>query len=477
MIAIESLTTRFRGKIVFDNFCFKVGDGESWVFIGDHESGAAALLKLIAEKIALPAGSVTLVGNSPFGRNRIAGYVPQNFHLRGLSNTAASFYQQRFNLSGEEDADTVQRYLLDTATKVPPGHWTYTKVIDRFRLQPLVDKQLLLLSNGETRRVLIAAALIRNPMVLLLDYPLTGLDVETRMDIHQLLREEMNNGVQVVMTSSTSEIPEGVTHIAVFDQHKVVVAVPRAAFDITQHISFREPRIDVGAITSLLKKVHDRYEVIVSMTNALVKYGDKTILKEVNWTIKQGERWALLGRNGAGKSTLLSLINGDNPQAYANQIVLFDRRKGGGESIWSIKEKIGYVSPEMYRYFPGGQRCIDVVASSFRDIAGRVSAPTATQLEKCAKWLDVLGLSEFADSAFDVTPANTQRLCLLARALVKDPVLLILDEPCEGLDALQQLHFISLINVICQHSDVTMIYVSHYADQIPSVVNKQFVLS
>ena len=208
------------------------------------------------------------------------------------------------------------------------------------------------------------------------------------------------------------------------------------------------------------------------MNEVFVKYGDKVILNKVNWQIIPGERWALLGANGAGKSTLLSLINGDNPQAYANDIVLFDKKRGTGESIWDIKSKIGFMSPELHQYFPTDNSCLQVIESGCYDTLGLFRPSQKTKADTALRWMKALEIEKYARVLLKNTPASAQRLCLLARALIKNPDLLIFDEPCQGLDAHQQQHFKNLVDTICRLSNVTLIYVTHYQNEIPESVSR-----
>jgi len=169
---------------------------------------------------------------------------------------------------------------------------------------------------------------------------------------------------------------------------------------------------------------------------------------------------------------LLSLINGDNPQAYANDIILFDKKRGTGESIWDIKSKIGFVSPELHQYFPTDNSCLQVIESGYYDTLGLFRQSNKTKAETALRWMQALEIDKYARVLLKNIPASAQRLCLLARALIKTPDLLIFDEPCQGLDAHQQHHFKTLVDTICSLSNVTLIYVTHYQHEIPDSVTK-----
>jgi len=169
---------------------------------------------------------------------------------------------------------------------------------------------------------------------------------------------------------------------------------------------------------------------VVRMNNVSIRYGSRTILDKLDWTVHNGEKWALSGQNGAGKSTLLSLVCADNPQSYACDIVLFDRQRGHGESIWDIKKHIGYVSPEMHRAYNRDMPAIRIVASGLSDSVGLYVKPSEKDYAVCRQWMRIFGIEELAERTFLKLSSGEQRMILLARAFVKDPELLILDDLC-----------------------------------------------
>src|SRR5690606_24384831 len=212
-----------------------------------------------------------------------------------------------------------------------------------------------------------------------------------------------------------------------------------------------------GSIRALLRpRTLNRSSVVVSMKNVTVRYGDKLILDRVSWQVLPGEAWALQGHNGAGKSTLLSLINGDNPQAYCNDIVLFGRKRGTGESIWDIKKQIGYVSPELHQYFPKTQTVLQVVLAGFVATVGLFRNVSRTRCEPALQWRGLVGIAETASRRMVQLSPDRQRLCLLARAVIKNPTLLILDEPCQGLGPQHRDFFKELVNALHRMVDTTL---------------------
>jgi molybdate transport system ATP-binding protein len=212
---------------------------------------------------------------------------------------------------------------------------------------------------------------------------------------------------------------------------------------------------------------HDGDRVLVELHGASVSYGNVAILDGVDWTVRAGERWALLGPNGAGKTTLLSLIVGDNPQAYANRIWLFGRRRGSGESIWEVKQQIGWVAPELHLYHPRRITTNDVVCSGFFDTVGLYRRPSPQQRHRATRWMENLGISELAGLPMDEISEGEQRLVLIARALVKEPLLLVLDEPCQGLDEQHRDMVVQTIEALGSTPDTSIIYVTHDRDALP----------
>ena len=215
---------------------------------------------------------------------------------------------------------------------------------------------------------------------------------------------------------------------------------------------------------------------VVKMNKVRIQYGERIILNDLDWTVMNGERWALSGQNGAGKSTLLSLVCADNPQSYACDITLFDNPRGSGESIWDIKKHIGYVSPELHRSYQRDLPAIRIVASGLMDSVGLYVKPKEEDMDKCRFWMKVFGLEGLEDRGFLKLSSGEQRLVLLARAFVKDPELLILDEPLHGLDNRNRRLVKDVIEAFCRRQNKTMIMVTHYKEELPACIDHSIFL-
>jgi len=207
----------------------------------------------------------------------------------------------------------------------------------------------------------------------------------------------------------------------------------------------------------------DRKHSLIRMRNVNVHYGEKVVLKNFYWSVEQGENWKIVGPNGSGKSTLLSLICGDNLQAYANEIYLFGRRRGTGESIWDIKQKIGFVSSEFQVRYRQPVTALKVVLSGFFDSIGYYRPASVTQKERALSLMELLEITNLADLDFTRLSYGQQRLILIARAMIKSPPLLILDEPCQGLDRTNRNRVLELVDLVGQNTTTQILYVTHAA--------------
>ena len=356
-----------------------------------------------------------------------------------------------------------------------------------FQLEPLLDKYIITLSSGELRKFQLTRTLLSEPRVLIMDNPFIGLDAATRDQLKDLLETLIKETklLVILVLSKTDTLPEFITHVLPVEGCVLREKITRQAFldkqnsteypGISQEIKdtiINLPSKDISKESFYPKQGGE----ILRFNKVSIRYGKRTILKELDWTVCEGERWALKGQNGCGKSTLLSLVCADNPQSYACDIRLFGHQRGTGESIWEIKRHIGYVSPEMHRAYLKDLPAIDIVASGLNDSVGLYTRPRPEQRAICELWMKIFGIEELASKTFLKLSSGEQRLCLLARAFVKDPELLILDEPLHGLDLPNRKKVKEIITAFCQRPNKTLVMVTHYEEELPPCITHHLTL-
>ena len=375
--------------------------------------------------------------------------------------------EKAYRLAGEdtEERRQLQRHLYDL-----------------FHMEPLLDKYVITLSSGELRKFQLTKTLFANPSLLIMDNPFIGLDAETRDQLKELLQllAEKHRLDIILVLSKTDDIPTFVSEVIELRNGKILPPCSREDYynrqlPIPPHVLTKEKR---EAILALPYQDNDYHtDEVIKMQQVSIRYGERTILKALDWTVRNGERWALSGQNGSGKSTLLSLVCADNPQSYACDITLFDRPRGSGESIWDIKKHIGYVSPEMHRSYQHDLPAIRIVASGLKDSVGLYVKPNEDEFAICRFWMDIFGLEDKYNRTFMKLSSGEQRLVLLARAFVKDPQLLILDEPLHGLDLVNCRLVKDVIETFCERRNKTMVMVTHYEEELPTIITNKIYLT
>ena len=446
---------------------FVMNPGEQIALVGPNGAGKSRLVDI-------------LIGRWPLLMNEVKYHFPSSVSDMVCDNIkyltfrdsygdadGTFYYQQRWNSQDMETTPLVRELLPEASNE------TLRKTLfDLFGLEEFLDKHIVLLSSGELRKFQLTKALISSPSVLILDNPFIGLDTPTR----DLLRDLLEKMIQVMhlhvilVLSREDEIPDFITHVVPVEDLVCGEKIEKNVF-LNNGCHFSDVILNNSLEPSVAPMVNIRREdEIVHLNKVSIRYGDRTILNELDWTVRKGEKWALTGENGSGKSTLLSLICADNPQSYACDISLFGRKRGTGESIWEIKKHIGYVSPEIHRAYLKNMPAIDIVASGLHDSVGLYVRPKPEQRSVCEKWMNVFGIGELKDSSFLQLSSGEQRLVLLARAFVKEPDLLILDEPLHGLDTSNRKLVKEIIDTYARKEGKTMIMVSHYPEEFPSCI-------
>ena len=396
------------------------------------------------------------------------------------------FLQQRWESQEMDPEMPTVGQLLDRAylaegEDTPERDSLRQQLYNIFQMRPLLDKPIILLSSGELRKYVITRTLFAEARLLIIDNPFIGLDASTRDQLKMLLAAYVarTSTLMVLVLSKTDDIPDFITHVVEVNDRTVAPKVTREEYLDHLQAAILPSLADDKRLSILqLPARTDDYmaEEVVAMRQVTIRYGERTILKDLSWTVRNGERWALRGENGAGKTTLLSLICADNPQSYACDIALFGRQRGSGESIWDIKRHIGYVSPEMHRSYHRDLPAIRIVASGLKDTIGLYAVPTEEEYRQCRWWMEVFGIGKLADRSFLQMSTGEQRLVLLARAFVKDPELLILDEPLHGLDDANRQMVKEIIDTFCQRPGKTLIMVTHYEEELPTCIDHTLFL-
>lgn len=450
---------------------FTLGEGENAVVIGPNGAGKTLLGRYIAGGVAIGEGELRRQRSdgSAIGVTQVMTLEFKDLYRIGAAGQD-DYYQKRWHATETEGSPLVHQILGADVIRANRA------LIKQIGVEPILRKRLINLSSGEQRKLLIVRCMLKQPEILIIDNPYIGLDPESRETVNQLLADiSQQKGVKIILiVSHPKDLPEWVDTVLPMKDRRLIGKMTREEFKANQALIdelFPEMKMESASTREMPAPKDEReYETSVKMNDVCITYGQTKILHKLSWQINRGDKWALLGQNGSGKSTLLSLVCADNPQAYANDISLFGKDRGTGETIWQIKKRIGYVSPDMHAYYKADITCLDVVSSGFFDAVGLYNKPTEEQRALAKKWMATFHCEELADKMFLKSSYGEQRLVLLVRAMVKSPSLLILDEPLHGLDAGKKKLAKLLIEDYCRQDDVTLVYVTHYMDEIPAVV-------
>lgn len=439
----------------------------------------------VPEGIRIPEGVTVLVGDNGSGKTTFANILAKGRHAFGnnlsflregmkikmisfsdihtLSGLEAQYYAQRMEATMNDLVPTV---ALAVGKNSLTPEWR--NLCDAFGLKGAEDKKVNYLSSGELRKVLVVNALVSRPHLLILDNPYIGLDAPSRAELDATLASLPARGTSVLMLiADASEIPDYADAVMTMENCRVT-----GLYTSAEDVGAIRQRLTVpDASENLRLPLTGRlgnmpHEISFSIRSGHARYGDKEIFSGIDWTVRKGERWVLQGPNGSGKSLLLSMVCADNPQGYANDIILFDRRRGSGESIWEIKDAIGFVSPEMQRFYKSDKEVGDIMVQGMRNTLNRYKPATESERSLAAEWMDTLGISHLARRKFQELSDGEQRLVLLGAAFVRQPSLLVLDEPLHGLDRRHKQRVLQIVDRLTAKQGASLIYVTHDAAEI-----------
>ncbi|EGR1564459.1 molybdate ABC transporter ATP-binding protein ModF [Vibrio alginolyticus] len=444
---------------------WKINTQQSWgIFSADGDIGSL-LGDLICDEMSPNSGEI---------------------ELNGLSVAQVSLSEQQRLLERELEKDDT-----DFLDRIDQGSTVYSLILEQSQdtnlteqlvndldLSHLRDSGFRVLSTGETRRVMLARALATQPDLVLLDNPFTGLDIAHRAALARYLHS-LSQNVQLLITfSRESDMPEWINSIALFSAGKLDSTMDKSSWDnhpIIGQIKSQSEQQSEEMMSLIRQHQHSTpfNNPIFELKNGAVEYTDKKIFTGLNWRIDKGQHWQVKGPNGCGKSTLLGLIFGDHPQCYSNDIDIFGKKRGTGETIWEIKQHIGMVSSALHLQYRVNCSALEVILSGFYDSIGLYNQPTRKEMDIANEWLDILHMSQYKKTSFKQLEYGQQRLLLIARAIVKQPTLLILDEPYQGLDFLGRRLVKNTLELIARENLSQLLYVSHYQeDRLDSIKNE-----
>lgn len=469
IIQISNLNFQYGNQVVLKDFDWEISSEECWMLGGLSGSGKTTLAKIISGEIKNFEGKVEVSFDENSKLPKKVLYVSNWFQFSNLEGDRNFYYQQRYNQFAKNDTLTVFAELNHFGNEENLDFKLLESYLKPFGFENLKNQQLIELSSGEHKKLQLLKALWLKPQVLIIDQPYTGLDVKSRQFLNQAFDDLIQENVTLILINNDDEFPESVQYFVEIENGKLVHQ------NSPKDFSKGEERTPKSLPFFLQNNNGNRRENLIKLEKINISYGEKQVLKNIDWEVNSGEQWLLQGHNGSGKSTLLSLLNGDHPQAYANEIYLFGRKRGSGESIWDIKEKIGMILPELHWYFDMNANVGQTIASGFFDsmsLYQKLSFDQQQQLEQILYFFD---LKEDKNKKLNTLPLGKQRLALLARTLIKKPKLLILDEPCQGMDNEQTKYFNQVIDDLANQGQ-TLIYVGHFESQLPKKLSHKLVL-
>jgi molybdate transport system ATP-binding protein len=441
---------------VFQDTDWEMYPEENWAITGVNGSGKTTFLEIVEGRLMKTKGE--LVCNfAGVDAEKASGLIASVYFNDPSIDYGNFYYQQRYNATETDSIVTVRNFLkLNADDDIPE--------LEAFDIKRLLDVEIIKLSNGQFKKMLITKALLKKPRLLLLDNLYTGLDKQAREYIAHTINQITLLGTNVLIVADR-DIPNSITNIMEIENFSIKNTLSRRNY--TPAHRYRRQKLPV-----LPPAPDQTFVTAVKLEDVNVVYDNKPVVNQARWTICHGEKWALTGPNGAGKSMLLSLIFADNPQAYSNDIVLFDRRRGTGESIWDIKDKIGFVSPEMHLYFNRHKTCRDVALSGLSENPYRKIQITSEITQFADNLFDYFAITGICDDLFQHVSTGQQNIVLLIRALVKNPPMLVLDEPFQAIDFDSVNRAKRLLDEYCKNR--TLIFVSHQPEELPSCINKYF---
>ncbi|PCJ23444.1 MAG: ABC transporter ATP-binding protein [SAR86 cluster bacterium] len=483
ILSIENAQCRIGRHCVLKVQKFSIATGQHWCVFGANGTGKSLFANLISGK---------RVESGSYVRYQHGFDVARDLHIVSFEEQQRLWQRDNrldvsdFSDDAQDQGTLVESLIRGVRAQTEQDNDLLQTLVKTLALEALLGKGIRFLSSGQTRKVLIARALYAYrpdaSQLLILDDPLESIDRDSRQRLTRCIQEHLTDQFSSLqLCRRQQDILPGVTHMALMArvEDELTIVQQGELAEVLASDSFADIVSRTPAVSKYLplnrnnkKDTADEEQPLIQLDNVSVKYGDLVVLHNIQWLMKQNHHVLIEGPNGCGKSTLLSLIDGENHKGYGQNVFLFGRRKGSGETVWQVKAKFGVVSNELHNKYIKGWRVLDVVVSGFFDSVGLYDDSGSAESELATQWLAALGIEGLQTCYYDEISFGQQRLVLLARAMVKHPRILILDEPCVGLDDYHRQLILQTLDLIADQGHTQIIYVSHVTDEKPACINQ-----
>lgn len=469
LFSLRDTSLAYRARPVLRGLNWTWESGQHWAVLGPNGAGKTALATILSGE-----------------QTHFSGHYARSERLEASGVAYVCFERGRRLCERDRKLDCAEfeGNASDTGTRVrdllgdrdrSPRH--FDDLVELLSLGSFLDRGLRYVSTGELRKALLASALLARPGLLILDSPLDGLDRSTQQRLGAALNEIIaTNPAVLILSRSLEEVPEACSHLLLLDAGRIVASgsAPEQRADPATAALLRAPEVAflVPEERQTTRPGTDPGEPTIELTDVGVSFGDFCVFRGLNWRLGPSQHCLIAGPNGCGKSTLLDMLTGENHKAFGQQVRLFGRLRGSGESVWDIKQMFGRVDAHMQFAVPSGSRVLDVVLSGHFDSVGLRDRPSDRQRARGREWLRALGLLDAAQQEFHTLSFGLQRLTLLARAMVKDPRILLLDEATLSLDAGHRRLLLQALDHVIASSDCQLLFVSHTPGEVPACINQ-----
>lgn len=516
MISIKNCRVENSNSTLIKNFSWQMNSGEAWLVIGPNGGGKADFLKALCGQLKILPNADGLCSNlfdqsvDIVSLEKAAALIQEErandeseFLEGGVDHGRSArvfFAEALLNKKIKRDSKTGVYDLPPQAARLESD-----PQVKLCGIEKILDRGLKYMSTGEIRRTLLCRALLSGKKLLILSDPFAGLDAQSRKILldffDSVAKRQLSQGGNEGKTQEAGgfefpriilgmerfhEIPSAINKVLEFTDGQVSFCGDRSDYEkILQEkksAALQSRDSDLAAFKSQLSSANQKSAVLqnepensgkpknaaasnpalIEMRDVNVGWGDNKVLVNLNWTLRKNEHWLIRGPNGSGKTTFLELITGDNMQVFSNDIKIFGARRGSGETIWDIKKKLGIVSYRLHvEYRMVGSSLLSVIVSGFKDSIGLYEKATDVEIAAAKKWLELGGFAGRENESFNNLSYGEQRAILILRAVVKAPQILILDEPCHGLDENFRQKILDLMEIVAQSGTTTLLHVTH----------------